>query len=47
MIKYPDGEFRNDSVKNDYSAESVDSKIKYFILFESESAIVYSLLGMA
>ena len=34
MLTYPDGEYRVDSVRNDYSDESGDSKIKYYWLFD-------------
>ena len=42
MLKYADGEYRNDSEKNDYSEETVDAKMKSYWLFDCASAVVIS-----
>ena len=45
MLNFPDGELRNPHEKNDFSDETDESKIKYFLLFDSESPIVFSYLA--
>ena len=34
MLKHADGEWRNNDVRNDYSDETTDAKMKYFWLFD-------------
>ena len=45
MLKYPDGEWHYDDIKNDYSDETVDAKMKYYWLFDWETSTLFSFLG--
>ena len=47
MVKYSDGEFRDDTLSNDYSDVSTDSKMKFYWLFDFQSSIILTLIGTA
>ena len=45
MLTYDDGEYRNDSKKNDYSEETTDAKMKSYWIFDWESSVLVSYLA--
>ena len=47
MLKHADGEWRDIDVNNDYSDETVESKVKYYVLFDWYTSVVFSFLGTA
>ena len=47
MLKFPDGEYRlfYEKKGNDFSDETVETKMKYFWLFDSEFPVITSWIA--
>ena len=45
MLKHADGEWRDIDVNNDYSDETVENKVKFYVLFDWYTSIVFSYFG--